>query len=203
MLRVVVNALAQRICVLKGSQRPIDPADHFAQRDFRWRTPQLIAAVCTPQTADKSSALEVPKNGLQKFLRETFFRSDVPNLDDAGWMLGEHGECLQGVKSFLGDAHGVVSIFPSNPLKSTYLADIVKRKSAKTSPVEEAEGARASERESHGQNIFVIVSMKLCSCYLDSGTNSEPQSAPQGKLSQHESGRYKRYFFPSFGPFEK
>ncbi len=82
-LRIGAHALAQGFRVFKRSQRAINPAQDFSQRDFLGRTLQLIAAMGAAQAADDARALQIQKNRLQKLLRQLFFGGDVLDLDDA------------------------------------------------------------------------------------------------------------------------
>jgi|SRR5271170_5627705 len=106
MFWVGAHTMTQGLSVLKGRERAINPAKHFAQRDFLRRALELITAVGAAEADHNSRALEIEKNRLQKFLRQFFLGGNVLDLDHADRVLREHRECLQGVQSSLRDSHG-------------------------------------------------------------------------------------------------
>lgn len=91
--RIVVHTPAQGLGVFERSQRAVDPADHFAQRDFLRRPLQLVTAVRSAEAVDDSRPLEIQKDRLQKLFRQLLLGGDVLDLDDTGGMLRKHRQC--------------------------------------------------------------------------------------------------------------
>ena len=63
-LRIAVHAPAQGLGIFERSQRPIDLADHFAQRDFLRRPLELVAAIRAAEAIHDARPLEVQENRL-------------------------------------------------------------------------------------------------------------------------------------------
>lgn len=106
MLRVALHALPQGFGIFERSERPVDSAEHFTERNILGWPLELVAAIGAAQADHDPGALEFEENGFEELLRQMLLRGDIPNLDNTLRVtLGQDRQRLQSVESSLGNSH--------------------------------------------------------------------------------------------------
>src|SRR5579864_9391249 len=105
--KIAFNEFAQLVGVAEGSERTVDQADDFAEQNFGGIAPQLIAAFRPADTFHQARVHQFQKDQFQKLLGQSFFISDLPDLDGALPMVaGQHHQSLESVETLLRNLHG-------------------------------------------------------------------------------------------------
>src|SRR5581483_3118697 len=107
MVGIAVNQAAQLFRIAERRQRTIDKPNDLGQRDFVWRTAELISALSAAGAFHDARVLEFEKDKFEKFFRQVLFVSDIADANrPLVIMTRQHHGRLQRVQSFLRDLHG-------------------------------------------------------------------------------------------------
>src|SRR5258708_36374140 len=109
MIGVGDDQAAELIRISKGCQWTVNQTNNLAEFDLRWRAPQPVAALRTPNALDDARVLKFQQNQLQKLLRQVTIHGDVPDLDGfVSVSAAESHYRLQRIEPFLRDLQSCI-----------------------------------------------------------------------------------------------
>jgi len=111
------NQASELIRISKGREWPVNQTNDLAEFDLRWRAPQPVPALRTPDALHNASVLEFQQNQFKKLLRQVAIQGDVPDFDSLISVSAAKGHYrLQRIKPFL---RNLQSMYPFELLGRT------------------------------------------------------------------------------------
>src|SRR5258708_11401673 len=111
------NQASELIRISKGREWPVNQTNDLAEFDLRWRAPQPVPALRTPDALHNASVLEFQQNQFKKLLRQVAIQGDVPDFDSLiSVSAAKSHYCFQRIKPSL---RNLQSMYPFELLVRT------------------------------------------------------------------------------------